>query len=591
MPMNARILLVEDELGAIATLKRALARGGFELLVATNGPDALSLAENERPEAVVVSDALQGGASAALCEALQRGNPGRPIVLLGEGHGGVALRIPRPVDGEELAALLRSCLGASPVPAGPSATPPPEAPPRATPAEDHELSLQRAEQAAQRKAEAMARAALQRRRELSARKTQNVAAEIPAPEPIPPTSPAPTDAAAPPGSLADRLFGDLVDEPAAPTPPTTEIATAEAASVPPRPEASPRASAPRLARPRPPFELPLEGDLAVTEPAQLLAACRRSHWLGELSLSQGNVRRSIYWEEGRISGAASTSPDEQLEALAYRRGLLTLAQQREIRAECFSGARRSALAMVERTFLKPAELFPLVQARALEICFGACGTPQGRYRLSDAQAPTDERVALTQSPLAVMTEALRRKCSLERALDRIGGPSTLLRPISVGAPELSEFGLGARERRLAQAVDGLRSVEELLFETGFEPLAGLQILHALALGRFVEIAVRGLPADLTLDVEAAIDLARVAEKYEQVRTASYFEVLGVDRAATRYEVQEAYDRLAREFEPGRQKSFVDPALRERLEEIQRVLAEARDVLADEWLRESYTRHR
>ncbi len=292
-----------------------------------------------------------------------------------------------------------------------------------------------------------------------------------------------------------------------------------------------------------------------------------------------------------LCGASSTSADEQLEMLAYRRGLLTREQQRQVRAEGQLGARRAALLMVERTFLKPAELFPLVQERVEEIAFAACGGFEGSYELSPAQVPADERVSLPRSPLSLVTEAIRRKYLMERLLDRIGGPATLLRPVEAGAPELAEFGLSARERRLASSVDGLRNVEELLFESGFEPLAGLQVLHALVLGHFVEVAVRGLAADLAPEIELAIDMGRVTEKYEQVRTANYFEVLGLPAEATRYEVQQSYDRLQREFHPDRYGAIKDPVVHDRLEEIQRVLAEARDILVDDALRAEYARHR
>ncbi|HUB06238.1 MAG TPA: DUF4388 domain-containing protein [Myxococcales bacterium] len=615
-----RVLLVEDEIGAIAALKRVLLRGGFEVLVATNGADAVSAAQNEQPAAVVLSGELQGGDSGAVHEALARGKPDRPLVVLGGGPlGEEGLRLSRPTDGAELLSLLRSRLdgaaGPSPeasVPKAPAvkAALPTElrptlpAPPTAATlkslAARRELQAAReqAELEARRKADAMAQAAELRRQEMQARRE---APPISAASPILPSprveESAPArperDAAAllaeaearlrPPGAagpdsasaLAARLFDDI-DEPTSP-----RGARPLAAAPPETPR--PRAAAPR--------DLPAEGDLSAAEPARLVASCHRARWTGELRLHQGGARRSLYWEEGRLCGASSSSQDEQLEAFAHRRGLLTREQQRQMRAEGPLGTRRAALLMVERTFLKPAELFPLVQERVEEVVYAACGGFEGRYELLAAQVPQEERVALSRSPLAVMTEGIRRKYLLERLLERMGGPATLLRPVEEGAPDLSEFALTARERRLAQAVDGMRNVEELLFECGCDPLTGLQVMHALVLGGFVEIAVRGLAADLSPEVQLAIDLGRVAEKYEQVRSASYFEVLGVGLDATSYEVQQAYDRLAREFQPDRYDQIKDPAVRERLEEIQRVLAEARDILGDEGLRAEYSRHR
>jgi hypothetical protein len=300
------------------------------------------------------------------------------------------------------------------------------------------------------------------------------------------------------------------------------------------------------------------------------------------------VQRLLFFDEGRLAGAASSSPDERLEALSYRRGLISREQQRLLRSESQIPTRRLALLMVERAYLKPAELFPLVQERVEEVIYEACGAFTGKYQILAEPVPEDERVALSRSPLALVTEGIRRKYLMDRLLAGLGGPATLLR--AVRGPELADYGLTARERRLAQSIDGLRNIEELLFESGNEPLPGLKILYALLLGRSVEIAMRGLQSEAASEVEAQIDLTRVAEKYEQVRSGNYFEVLGVSSAATAYEIEQSYDRLAREFQPGRFRDLRQPELPAQLDEIQRLLAEARDILVDEGLREEYRAH-
>jgi DnaJ domain len=333
----------------------------------------------------------------------------------------------------------------------------------------------------------------------------------------------------------------------------------------------------------------LEGRLGDTEVVELLAAGARSKLTGRLQLTEGAVTRTLFWDQGRIFGAASNSPDERLESLAYRRGLLTRDQQRLLRSEAETATRRLALLMVERAYIKAAELFPLVQERVEEIVYEACGQGSGRYAIDALTVPDDERVALSRSAFALMTDGIRRKFLMDRLLARLSGPATLLRP-RVGGPEIAELGLTARERRMADLVDGLRNIEELLFETGIDPLAGLKVLYALLLAGHVEIAVRGISADDPAEASLRIDLGRVDEKYEQIRSANYFDILGIAERATAYEVQHAYDRLSREFQPARFGGHNRADLAERLEEIQRVLAEARDVLSDERLRQDYGRH-
>ena len=699
----ARILLIEDDLGAIAVLKRSLARAGFEVLVATNLPDALSATENERPEAVLVSAGLQGESASSLVEAIRSVDLIRPLVVLGDGTGTGEPSLPKPVDAAHLVEMLRELMpgglsdaespAESPANESPAESPDDESPDEAAvpaqvpdPWTEFEVEQPVAPQApvvplagavnlAHRRelaARALAEAQARRRAAEVARaklvpetlirpgttvdaghagaKAEVASVLVPArsptapspsrvapspsrvapspsrvaPSPSPPTSTPPTRALAEPlaepfdepfdeplerrhpsdhaaaagggsRSLDAELFGDLSAEDAvraavqAATPlipeglPAGLLGNSKSASL--RRDTSPRA-------PFPPLDLGIAvaGSLDKTEPAALLLACHRARLTGQLQLDQGPVQRVLYFADGRLSGAASTSTEERLESLSYRRGLITREQQRLLRAESKIPTRRLALLMVERSYLKPAELFPLVQERVEEVIYEACGAFAGSYALRPELVPDDERVALSRSPLALATEGLRRKYEMDRVLAGLGGPATLLRPAETRGPELSEYGLTARERRLAQSVDGLRNIEELLFESGSEPLPGLKVLYALLLGRSVEIAVRGLTSESTPALEAKIDLARVAEKHDQVRSANYFEVLGVSSSATPYEISQAYERLAREFQPGRFRDLRRPEVPAQLDEIQRVLAEARDILIDAGLRDEYRAH-
>jgi CheY-like chemotaxis protein len=603
--------LIEDDIGSIAMLRRALSRSGYQVLVATNYPDAISTAEHEHPSAFLVSSTLGGGDAAQLVEGLRAISPDGPLLLLGEDPGIGERALPRPIQIAQLLEQLRRELsprvteddavpeppgessGAAPTPtaADPPAPPPaalataavlPPAAPPAPPSVDAEAQRRRdvAEAVARRRAEAS---------RVAASAPRPTAAPSPAAPPSPPeTKPAPEPVAQARSSAAASAARPA--SAASPASPASPVAAPRAPAIPERTERTERAK-PEPKPPFPPagFAVALEGHLGEVEVVEILAASARAKLTGRLQLIDGPVTRALFWDQGRISGAASNSPDERLEALAYRRGLLTSDQRRLLRSEAETATRRLALLMVERGYIKPAELFPLVQERVEEIAYEACGVDSGRYAIDAQTVPDDERVALSRSPFSVLTEGVRRKFLMERLLSKLSGPATLLRPRE-GGVDLADLGLTARERRMAELVDGLRNIEELLFETGIEPLAGLKILYALLLAGGVEISVPGISVDETAEASRRIDLGRVDEKYEQVRAANYFDILGVSERATPYEVQQAYDRLAREFQPARFGDLNRIDLAERLEEIQRVLAEARDVLVDDRLRQDYGRH-
>jgi 3-keto-L-gulonate-6-phosphate decarboxylase len=102
----------------------------------------------------------------------------------------------------------------------------------------------------------------------------------------------------------------------------------------------------------------------------------------------------------------------------------------------------------------------------------------------------------------------------------------------------------------------------------------------------VKVVQAGRPV---VQVSAGIDVARVKEKLEQVRRADYFTILGLGRVATPHEVRAAAERLTAEFQAERFRGHQEEGLPARLEEIRRVVADAREVLADPFLREEYER--
>jgi hypothetical protein len=321
--------------------------------------------------------------------------------------------------------------------------------------------------------------------------------------------------------------------------------------------------------------------------ARLLAVAWRSRAAGRLDVA-GDATRSLWFEDGRVVGAVSSAAGERIDEVAHRLGLLTRDQHRQA-AGAVAGlaSRRAAVLLVDRGYLKPGELTALVRARTEEVVFGIFAETSARFRWVVDPVPADERTALDRPPLALAVEGVRRRWLAPRTEAILGGPATLVTPVH-GGPTSEELGLLPDEQRALARADGLRTLDEVLAASPLDALSTRQLLAALvligALG--VKVVQAGRPA---AQVSAGIDLARVKEKLEQVRRADYFTILGLGRLATPHEVRASAERLTAEFRPERFGGLQEEGLPARLEEIRRVLADAREVLADPLLREEYQR--
>jgi hypothetical protein len=337
---------------------------------------------------------------------------------------------------------------------------------------------------------------------------------------------------------------------------------------------------------RPPTSL-RAGDLVELSAPRLLAMAWKAKLTGRVDF-QGEVARSIWFDEGRVVGASSADPSERVEEVALRLGLITRDQHRQIaQAAANLPSRRAALLLLERGFLKATELTGLVRRRTEEVVFGVFADENARFRWLGVEVPPEERTALERGALALAVEGVRRRWLAPRVDALLGGPATLLAPVQ-GSPGPAELGLSADERRVVALADGLRALDEIVQASPLDALSTRQVLAGLVVTGVISIRTlqAGRPSG---QASAAIDLARVKEKAEQVRRADYFTVLGVGRLCTPHEVREAADRLQAEFEPRRFAGQPDEELPGRLAEILQVILDAREVLSDDRLRDEYLR--
>ena len=239
--------------------------------------------------------------------------------------------------------------------------------------------------------------------------------------------------------------------------------------------------------------------------------------------------------------------------------------------------------LVRRKLMTDAELVPFLQrvteARALE----AFSEPVSFYRLSADTPPPEGRRAAVRALSALAAEGVRRGLPAEEVDQLV--PSLRAVPRLLRHPEPHH--LGDRERRLLDAVDGERTVQQLVLATGISRDAGKKaVAVAVALG-WVELRPPSKDEARAETVEVAA--ARLEARWAQVEDADYFTVLGLPRNAGTDEVARAFARLSAEYDPLRWSGHPDPRVQARAERMQALLSEAARALSDDTLRGAYAR--
>lgn len=113
-----KILVVDDEQAVRESLRRSLSFNGYEVLLASDGAEAITIVHDENPDIIVLDVNMPNMDGLEVCRTLRSEGWGRPILML-TARDGVSDRVagldagaddylPKPFALEELLARVRS---------------------------------------------------------------------------------------------------------------------------------------------------------------------------------------------------------------------------------------------------------------------------------------------------------------------------------------------------------------------------------------------------------------------------------------------------------------------------------------------------
>jgi len=329
---------------------------------------------------------------------------------------------------------------------------------------------------------------------------------------------------------------------------------------------------------------PSHGKLTLEQLAQLVMQLSNSRVSVGLEMTSSEATRTLWLKDGRLIAAASSLYEESLLSRARADGLLDREQEKELRALSAGSASELIRAMRTGGYLREVEVVPLVQRNAEQIALEALSEEECAYRLSSQGVESSAIAAPSPAPVTqLLPRALGRTMSEESILSSFGGLDAVPIPRQP-ASVLENLGLGEAELALLAAIDGVSSVGELLLACGMPQEQALKLLRLARLLRAIEIrpGSRG-PGAPGPDV----DIRRLQSKFEEIREADYFAVLGLPRSAGSEEVRQAFEVLSAEFNPLKFAGHLDPSLLTQAAQIQDLLAEAAHTLQNDRLRTAY----
>lgn len=358
----------------------------------------------------------------------------------------------------------------------------------------------------------------------------------------------------------------------------------------------PGAAAPLAVQPAPRVERRLELPSVLTptyDGLRVLGVCIAARVSATLCFEYSGALCRAVMRDGDFVTCGSSADDESLLAFLMLRGDLPREVGLQLVGRIPPFGRHAAAALIANGFVGQDQLWGVLRAHAEWLLGRMASTQGGSCALEDepqGRLRAEPAVFGGATGAEVLVEVTQRVLPQEDAIARMGGRGSRLGP-GPNPSLLSECALPERERVVVENAAG-KSLQEVLDSVGRAEFAAvLAALHDLGVVEVMASVGRSVHPEPDafdpLDAEAV--RKRVAARLALIQEGDYFEVLGVPRSATSYEIRRAYLEARRAFEPSRLLTAQTADLADDARLIVEVLDEAYELLRDGTRRERYRR--
>jgi hypothetical protein len=393
--------------------------------------------------------------------------------------------------------------------------------------------------------------------------------------------------------VGSSAFGPATEAPPSLVPPSDPVAVMS--TVPPGARVPANLAPLNLSSVATKVEIPTS--LGAGDAVRAFARVVRARYTGALAFEDNTGIRRVLFRDGDFVTAASGAEGESLVAFLTQRGDLTSDIAARVGRKLPQFGRHAGAALIAQGHLRQDDLWPVLRAHAEWLVGRIVLMSSGAVGLeADAPARMQAEPAVFGGATGaeVLVEIVRRAISPEDAVQRLGGPATLLQK-GESAPLLGECALADSEADLIRGINE-EAVSDVLRRVGHQDFAAVLLvlveLSVLALASGEPQAARAArqkaaarPDHLDQVALRARILARKALSEE----GDYFALLGVPRSATSYDIRRAYSSLRDEYDPSRILTHETVDLRDDVELILEVLSEAFEILEDDVRRDRYRR--
>ena len=263
--------------------------------------------------------------------------------------------------------------------------------------------------------------------------------------------------------------------------------------------------------------MPLRGTLDTMALPDLLQWMGTARKTGVVTLSQGAITKKIFIETGLVTGSVSNDPSEFIGQFLLSYGRITEEQLRDALAVKERSADYLGSHLVRMGAISEFELTRLLALKTEESIYSLFGWESGNFVYEDC-TPEESPFPVALRIDDILLKGARRFDEMSHIRDVI--PSSAAVPRRTKEPLPPEILQSPNLKRLADAVDGSRSVTAIALHTHTSDFLTSKFLYEAVRAGLVEIATPTAPVarKVSPDLVQAAERLYQAGDYEAVLT-------------------------------------------------------------------------
>lgn len=255
----------------------------------------------------------------------------------------------------------------------------------------------------------------------------------------------------------------------------------------------------------------LRGNIETFYLSSLLQLLSNDNKTGVLQLSSRDDIVKIFFKEGTIIYATSSKKEDRLGYILKSEGIIGTEELKNCLQIAEQQKQKLGKILVEKGHISTEDLGKFLHFQVEQILYNLFMWKKGEFLYEDTAVDLEEQIVVQIDTMGIILEASRRVDEISVLTKQIPRNNEVLK-LSDRVKEKEEIKLNAREWPILSLIDGRRTIQQVIHESGYDEFEVYKILYSLISSGLVEKSKEAQPDSIMMRLSSEKDEKKVVEE-------------------------------------------------------------------------------